>query len=488
MSLTRKAASGAAFTIATGITTRVVGLIGTLLITHHLNPAVMGEVAAAMVLAFTGNWLSAWGFNQYVIVRRDRGYDHVFHASVLSLVTGTVTLVGFVVIAEHFTDLLNAPNLDVFLPGMALAVWIKRVVAIPDKLLMVKTRFRTVAFANAVGELTYITMAVTLVITTDLGGHAIVLANIAQSLAIATIELRAEGFRSWLTPVKWSWTRTREVFAFGTPIWAETLLSEAGRFWDKLLYAKFFGPHPTGTYSLAYNLSDLPATYVGENVAAVLFPTLVQVPPERRNEVFAQSLGLLALIIFPVAIGIASVAETLVAVLLSDEWQDVGKYLMPLSLVAIFRPMNAVVASLMLSTERNRTLMAFELLKVTLLVVGMWLLSPYGPFVAAGVIGGSMAIQFLGLAWILRSHGLPMARLFGALRGPALAALCIAAAVLPCAEALRGTSVPELVRLIVEVILGVLAYMAGLALFARSQAAKLIELARAQIKRKGVAQ
>ena len=70
---------------------------------------------------------------------------------------------------------------------------VKRLASIPDKLLMRQMRFRTVAIANAAGELVYVILAVLLVVNTTLGGLAIVIANIVQASVVAAIEIGAEG-------------------------------------------------------------------------------------------------------------------------------------------------------------------------------------------------------------------------------------------------------------------------------------------------------
>jgi len=485
MTLVRKAASGAVWTIGTGVLARIVGLVGTLFITHHLAPSVMGEVASATILALTANWISHWGFNQYVIVKGEENADNLFHATVLHLTCGLAAITLVLTFESQFTEFLNAPNLGDYLPGMALSVAIKRLASIPDKLLMRDMRFKVVAIAGAAGEFTYIALAVGLVLTTDLGGQAIVIANIVQAIITSSIEIAAVGTSRWLTPKPWNWQRAREIFRFGTPLAIETVLSEAGRYWDKLLFARLFGPHHQGMYGLAYNLSDLPATYVGEHVATVLFPTMVQIEPEKRNALFCRACGLLALIVLPMAVGLASVADTLVKLLLPNEWQGVADFLVVVATVAIFRPLNAVISSLLMATERNRMLMLFELLKVILLLTGMWFLSRFGEVPAAAAIGLAMAIQAIGLVLVMATQGFPAGRLLVEFRGPAIAASMIVATVLGLRELfLHWEIAPLALQLATEIIGGALVYLLGVWIFARSALIRLIDVLKQQISKR----
>lgn len=488
MSLTRTAASGAIWSIATGVFVRVVGLAGTVVITHHLAPDLMGEVTAASVLAFTASWISAWGFNQYVVVKAADSEDGLFHVAVLHLSSGLLALGAVVLLADSFARYFNAPGLHQYLPGMALVVAIRRVDSIPNKLLIRDMRFKLIALASGAGELVYVALAVGLVVNTDLGGQAIIIANIAQALVLTSIELSATGLRRWLTPKPWNWARVGEIIRFGTPIGVETVLSEASRSWDKLMLSRLFGPHITGTYSLAYNLSDLPATYVGEHVAMVLFPTMAQIAPERRYQVFVEACGLLAMIVMPMALGLASVSEPLVRFFLSDEWQGVAPLLVVLALMAVLRPLNNVFSSLLIATDRNWLLMAFEVVRISVLFGGMWYLSRFGGIAAAAAVSLALALQLAGTVAVLTRQGFPAMRLLAELRGPALAAGLMVATVL----ALRllfadWLGVPLLLQLCVEIASGAMAYLAGLFVFARAKLDRFEEIIRRQIRKPATA-
>lgn len=484
MSVIRAAASGAFWSIGIGVGVRVVGLVGTLAITHYLTPDVLGEVAAATILAMTASWLSHWGFNQYVIVKGPDSADGVFHATVLHLALGLVAIGIVVALAGRFTGFLNAPNLDDYLPGMAIVVLIKRFGSIPDKLLVRDMRFKTIALANGAGELVYIALAVSLVAGTDLGGHAIVLANIVQATLVTTLIVRAAGFSRWLSPKPWRWSRVREILRFGAPIGMESVLFEAGRQWDKLMFSRLFGPNVTGMYSLSYNLSDLPATYVGEHVATVLVPTMVNIEPARRHQVFAEACGLLAFVVLPMAVGLACVADTLVKVLLSPAWQGVGDFLVVLAAIAFFRPMTAAVSSFLMAMERTWPLLWFEALKMAVMFGGIALLAGHGPVVAAAALPLGLACQLGASLAVLSREGFPVRSLAAQLRGPVVSALAIVGVVLALRAAFEPTGVPLAIRLAVEVVAGAAAYLLAAWLFARPTCDRFVFAVREQLRRR----
>ena len=90
---------------------------------------------------------------------------------------------------------------------------------------------------------------------------------------------------------------------------------------------------------MAYNLADIPAVQVGEQIALVLMPSMAELPQERRARALERSTALLSLIIFPLAVGLGLIAYPLIALILpANEWQLVAPLLVVLACLSVFRP------------------------------------------------------------------------------------------------------------------------------------------------------
>lgn len=485
MSLTQKVASGAVWTISAGLISRFVGLIGTLIITRYLAPEVVGEITAATVLAFAASWVTQLGFNQYVLVRGGEGPGPVFHATMLSLGCAVVALALMALMASHLSSFFNAPHLDLYLPGMALSVFIRRLGSTPDKLLLRQMRFRMVAVATALGEMTYAVVAVTLVVFTELGGFGIVIGNIVQATVVTGITVVACGLSSWLAPIRLRWQRTKEILMFGLPLGAETVLSESARYGDKLLFAKLFGTATTGEYNLAYSLADLPAAYVGEQVSNILLPTLMQVDATKRKQVLVRAIGLLALATFPMAVGLAAIAHTLVDVLLPDRWQGVAPYLVVLAAVSVFRPINGLISQYLISVERNNILLGVEVIRVVVLFVGIAVLSLFGPLVAALAVGLAAFAHTCGLLFAVHGDGSVLRGLLSALWVPVVACVVMTTIVLGLRFVVGSVSgLGEVILLAGEILSGACGYIAAMFIFGRAASREALVLVRGALQSK----
>jgi PST family polysaccharide transporter len=257
------------------------------------------------------------------------------------------------------------------------------------------------------------------------------------------------------------------------------------RYWDNVVVRALFGARPTGLYNLAYNLADIPAVHVGEQIGLVLLPSLASMPPERRPRAFERATALLSLIVFPLAIGLGAVSDTLVELILSDQWQDVAPLLAVLAGLSVFRPIGWVVSSYLQAEERNKPLMYLEMIKIATLLGGIALLSPLGLQTAALAVGAAFALNaVLGVWLVLRNGPRPRVLVEGFLR-PVIAGGVMAAAVLGVRWILGEAGVDRTgLLLIAEIATGAVVYVAVALVVCRDTSRDLLGLLRDMLKRR----
>jgi lipopolysaccharide exporter len=201
----------------------------------------------------------------------------------------------------------------------------------------------------------------------------------------------------------------------------------------------------------------------------VLLPSFARMDAARRPAALVRSMAMLALVVFPLAIGLGAVAPTLVAAVFDARWRALGPMLVLLSGLSVARPIGWTIASYLQARERPRLILGLEAFKVCtllLLIVTIGRRSPLWTCAAVGVAFGAHALAGL---WVLRRiDAVPLARSLGSL-WPALAAsvpLVLAVLVARHALALSGVGKP-LVCLPVEVLTGAAGYFVGVFVVAR---------------------
>lgn len=449
--------SSAAYGIVAGLLGRAVGLVGTLLIARHLTPDIVAEVTVATVIALTGNWIAAWGCGQYVVVRGGEGREAVFTATLVYLLAGAAMIALLWWAAPSLALWIQAPRVAEYLPGALLGIGIRRLGAIPDKLLARELRFGRIALGTALGDVAYAVVAVSLVSTTRLGGHAMIVAFIVQSCVVALSTITAVPWRDWLRPVRVTAARVRDVLRFGAPVTGEIVLSEGARYWDKPLMLRLLGAHDAGSYGMAFNLAQLPAVYVGGHVGAVMVPAVVRAAPEHRSALMVRALAFAALFLFPMATGLAVCAPTLVATLLPPTWGQVAPLLSVLAIASLPAAGSFILSSFLAAHARNHRLMAIEAAAVSTLVVALWALSSAGVVAASAGVAAATLLQWGLTVHACRRDGLRLDGLVRALACMALACAVMVLVVLAWRHA-AGDRLPGALRLPAEIAVGAIVY------------------------------
>lgn len=479
MSLARDAARGALWTVITSIGGRVIGVIGTLVLTRFLSPAQLGEVQDAAILCLTASWLTLWGFGQYVVVegRGPHAREVAWHATVFYVGLGVVSLGPIALVGGRLLAHLDAPEAASYVPGLALAMFLRRIAAMPERILTLHMRFRAIGVSFAIGELAFTASAVALA-ALGLGGGAMVVANLVRAATSLVVLARAAGLRSWLTPAPLRLARVKDMVRYGLPLGVQGLAHMASRYWDNFAVSYYFGTGALGAYNLAYNLADIPAVQIGEQVALVLLPSMAGLPQGRRARALERSAALLSVVVLPLAVGLALIADPLIAWLLpSDQWQEVAPLMSVLACLSVFRPITWVLSTYMEAEARTGRLLILELAKLALLLGGIGVLAPCGLRVAAAAVGISFGVTAAAGVALVARRGPSAARLADGFGRPLAACAAMALAVWLTRRGLAAVGVDSPgAHVAAEVGVGGVAYVAAALAICRETSRDLVAL------------
>lgn len=474
MSLAAKTVGGALWSIASSIGGRVVGVIGTMLLTHYLAPDVLGEVGVASVLVLSANQLSSLGLGQFVTVRPDAERATVFHATVIHVTLGLLAFLAVLAATWPLEPLFElqvrfeSPHLGEYIPGLGLAMVMDRIAYIPERVLMRELRYRNVALTRSASELVYAAVALGCAIH-GMGGASVVVANIAQSGFRLVAFVVSAPRREWLQPSRLSWARARELLSFGVPVAVGGVASFASRKWDNLLFAAYFGSGTMAAYNMAYNLADIPATNVAEQVGDVLAPSFARMRPEQRGQALIRSIGLMSLLVFPMAIGLAAISPSLVEALFNEQWQGIAPLLTILAVLSIARPVSYIVTSYLFAQNRPRAVMMLEVGKTAVLLACVAIFATGGLTWACVGVGIAFSLAAAASVWIVyREDRVPLVPLARAIFGPLVACGPLALAAIGVRYLLQsGGAHRPVLELGASIAAGALAYVPAAFVLAR---------------------
>jgi PST family polysaccharide transporter len=504
--LAQRAVIGAIWTITTSIGSRVIGLVGTLLLTRFLEPEVLGETSIAAVVVLTAHVVSNCGLSQYIVARPNEGRAAAFHATFYFLLLGAIALGVAVLLGGPLGSFFHAPGIVKYIPGMALAMLFERVATIQDRILVRDMRFRSVSLQRSFGEIVYAVVSVALA-GAGCGGAALIWASLARSiLRFITLSLTSPR-REWLEPCRITWERTREFFVFGLPMSVASIAGFGSRRWDNLVISGHFGPAVVAFYNYAYQLADIPATLIGETLGDVLVPSFAEMTSdERRKKALLLSMRILILIVAPLAIGLGTIAPTVVETLFDPRWTPVANMLVVLSMLSIVRPIGWIGSSYLQVKNRPREIMILEVTKTIGLLALMLLfqnlyriaeplgytqlvetlaLRRHASLWACTAVGVAFALNSLGYIWVIkRVDGISLRDQIVPLLPPVIACVPMVLAVLGLRHAFEGRGLPKGVGLAAETAIGAIVFIPSALLIAPSTSKDLLALLRSALLRR----
>lgn len=472
------------WTTGANVGSRIITIISTFILTRFLPPEVQGEVYAALVFVQTLATATSLGVGQYIAANPDADRDVTFHGSVLLLGAGAVVCVTAFFGRHLVADILDAPSVIVYAPALALSHYIDRCGWLPRNILVRDMRFKMIGIRLAVGEVSY---AATTVLFAYLGygGWSIIIGNLVRAGLGLIFLVAVTNWRDYLQPCRLAWGTMSKILHYGFPVSLANTFHIAAQQWDNGFMVRRFGEETLGLYNQAYRLADLPATNVGEQINDVLVPTFARVTdPEARRRGLLRAAALMALIVFPMAIGLGCVSESLVAACYAPSYAGVAPFLTAISVLSMSRSIGILAGGYLQVTGRTRIFALLDFLLVVMVLLFMWLFAPYGAVASAIGVGVAFSLNVLFILFSLRPEGISVSAVLLSLGRPFLACIPMAAAVFAVRYGLEGLGWPAGARVVVEVLVGAAAYVGSALLVARRIARDFMDLALGMVRRR----
>jgi PST family polysaccharide transporter len=188
----------------------------------------------------------------------------------------------------------------------------------------------------------------------------------------------------------------------------------------------------------------------------------------------------LALVMFPLAVGLGAVAETLTATLLRQTWTGVAPMLTLLAVLGVTRPISGALTAYLHASNRPRDVTFVEVVGAVMI---LGLIATFGrssPIATCIAVGVAFTLKMIVAMFVVRrADGTPVWRFLGQLWAPLLACVPMAAAVVGVRRGLGAVGFEAgWVMLMAEVVVGAAAFVLAAFVVAPGPANELLAIAR----------
>ncbi|GIK83288.1 MAG: lipopolysaccharide biosynthesis protein [Alphaproteobacteria bacterium] len=456
----RSVASGAALYIAMRWFDRSIGVVSTIVLARLLTAADFGIVALASIALGLAVVLLDLGINLTVVQRRNIDRDELDTAWTLRLLQNVAVAAVLALSSPWVADYYHDPRLAPVIVTLAFAYLLDGLTGLGPIVFQKRQEYaREVAFFMAKRAIGF---AATVVLALWLRSYwALVVGTVLSNVAGVVLSYVMHPAAPRFTLSRWrdflgasSWLTIRAIGSFAT--------SQL----DKLVVGRRDGPTMLGAYSLADQISAMPASELLAPTSRALFPAMAASQEDRPKlrRIYLSALGIQCSLALPASVGLALVAADMVPVVLGEKWGQAVPLMTALALAYGANSLTSAGNYLMVSLGDFRTQAVLQWAMAAVLAALIFAAFPQSG--ANEIAWFRVALGGLGIVAVaaLVRRRLPIVTFADMLRQTARPV--IATAVMSVAVAgvqYAGGTLSTWLRLVAEVASGAVVYAAALA-------------------------
>jgi PST family polysaccharide transporter len=332
MSDARYAASGALWSATAGIANQALSLLVFVILARLLDPASYGLIALAMAMILLLSSLAGLGLQKLLVQLENLDRGDTDSAFVLALGTGSLLAALLWWAAPWIAGLAGTAELEAVIRALLPLIILKSLEVVPRGLLVREFGFRAIAIrsilASVAGGIAGITLAVQ-----DFGVWSLV----AQETVKAAISLIALWWAcDWLPGTSAAAARSAALLRSSLYFMGTELTRIAQHQLDRLLIGSFLGIVSLGVYAIASKVNRIAISILQDSLAGVGLPTFARARGDldRLRDVYYQSQRLGMALTMPLFVLLLLTAESIVPLLLGEQWQASAPILQALCLAS----------------------------------------------------------------------------------------------------------------------------------------------------------
>jgi lipopolysaccharide exporter len=447
---------GAVIMVAMRWIDRLIGIVSTLILARLLVPDDFGIVAMASVVVTFADMIFDLGINVALVQHKNPSQAYYNTAWTLRILQTVCVALLLAVLAPFAAEYYKDPRVTAVMQVMAFSLLVASFENVGIINFQKELRFaedaRFVLCKRLVG------FAITIVLTLVLDSYwGMVLGALGGRLASTAHSYLVHPMRPWF-----ALSELRAIFAVSQ--WV--LVKNISSFLDQKLHVFLVGgiaaTGVTGGYTLASEISDVPATDLLAPINRVLFPAFARAGENMAElvQLLVRAQAVQVMVTFPACAGFVLTAHELVPVALGKQWLFIVPFIQLLALSNIIQAICSSANYVLTVIGKMRLLALASWIQIAAFLAGVMLLrGDLDPERVAQVRLAAIALTF-GLSYaILMRHvpGLSVAQLVRGTGRPLLGCVAMALALALVDARLEATPVP---MLLLKVATGTVVYCA----------------------------
>lgn len=387
-SLKSKTISGLLWKFAERTGAQAITFILSIILARLLSPSDYGAIAILLVFITIADVFVNAGFGSALIQKKDADnldFSSVFYFSFLF----SVFIYAVIYLAAPFVaDFYNMPVLQSTLQVLALRIPVAAINSVQQAYVSRNMQFKKFFYSTLSGTAASAVVGITMAYN----GYGIwsLVGQYLSNAVVNTIVLFS--VINWRPQLMFSFQRLKSLFSYGWKLLLSGLLDTGYQSLNSLLIGKFYTPADLAFFDTGKKFPMVIVNNINSSISSVLFPALAseQDEPEKVKAHTRKAIQISSYIMWPMMLGMAACADSIVSLVLTDKWLPAVPYLQIACITCGLWPIHTANLQAINAMGRSDIFLKLEIVKKIVGISILMFTIQYGVLAIAlgGIFGG----------------------------------------------------------------------------------------------------
>ena len=475
MSLKKRVGAGLKWTAFSQFVRQFLQWSTTAILARLLYPSDYGLLAMAVVVTNFIQIFKGLGTSAAVIQRQSISENLLSSIFWLNLLFGLLATIIVFALSPIIALFFQEPRLTEILRVLSLSFFLASFTIVQQAMLEREFAFSELAkielIAVVVASIVGIGMAIN-----GAGVWSLVFKSLAEVIVITVMFWF---YSSWKPAMVFQLAEIKSIASFSLNLTGFNILNYFSRNADNILIGRCLGATDLGYYFLAYRIIFFPLQNITNAFARVTFPALSRLQGnfERFRNAYLNIAGSIAVITFPLMLGLIATSKIFVLTIFGAKWEPVVLLIIILELVAMIQSVGMTSGGIFQATGRTDLMLRWGLFS------SLMYITSFAIGVQWGIVGVALAyaiavalLAYPNFAISFRLIDLPVHKLLVSLLKPFLCSCLMFTVVFAC-KMVMPLRLSRPVSLLVLVSIGCIIYLAVSWFINNRMVRKIMEIA-----------
>ena len=399
MSLKKAALSGVKWSSLLQVGRQIIQFVTTAILARLLSPADFGLVGMATIVIGFVNLFKDLGTSSAIIQKKNVSQELIYSLFWINVAFGFLGTLVLFTSAPAIAKFYQEPRLTSILQILSLSFFISGLSILQKALLERNLDFKTLAKIDIVALFFSSSVGIILAFS-GYGVWSLVLQTLT-AVTITSILLWIAN--RWQPKFIFRWQEIKEISNYSLNLTGFNIFNYFTRNADYFLIGKFLGSQSLGYYTLAYKLMLYPLQNISRVIGKVMFPVFTKIQDDdvKFKTAYLEVIGYIAVVTFPLMIGLWASAEPFILTMFGSQWQPVIALLMILTPVGMAQSIETTIGQIYQIKDRTDLMFRWSICEGTLLIIA-WVIG-----LRWGIVGVAISYSLMYFALIYPSFVIP---------------------------------------------------------------------------------